>query len=87
VTVARIVLVATRGPCWLSVHLGSATGKAVYEGTLEQGHTARFSSTRLWIRIGAPWNIDATLNGHAVRLPAATGDVVATPASLSPTTG
>lgn len=87
VTLARIVLVATRGPCWLSVHLGSATGKAVYEGTLDQGRTARFSSTRLWIRIGAPWNIDATLNGNAVQLPAATGDVVVTPASLSPTTG
>jgi cytoskeleton protein RodZ len=87
VTVARIVLVATRGPCWLSVHLGSASGRAVYEGTLGQGRTARFSSTRLWIRIGAPWNIDATLNGNAVQLPAATGDVVVTPAGLSPTTG
>jgi cytoskeleton protein RodZ len=83
VKVARIVFVATRGPCWLSVHLGSATGRALYEGTLERGRTARFSSTRVWIRIGAPWNLDATLNGKAVRLPAATGDVVVTPAALS----
>jgi cytoskeleton protein RodZ len=87
VTVARIALVATRGPCWLSVHLGSATGRSVYQGTLEQGRTARFSSTRLWIRIGAPWNLDATLNGKPVQLPASTGDVVVTPASLSATTG
>jgi hypothetical protein len=87
VTVARIVLVATRGPCWLSVHLGSATGRSVYERTLEQGRTARFISTRLWIRIGAPWNIDARLNGKAVQLPASTGDVVVTPAGLSATTG
>ena len=87
VTVARIVLVATRGPCWLSVHLGSATGRSVYERTLEQGRTARFISTRLWIRIGAPWNVDATLNGKAVQLPASTGDVVVTPAGLSATTG
>ena len=85
--VARIVLVATRGPCWLSVHLGSATGRAVYEGTLAQGRAARFSSTRLWIRIGAPWNVDATLNGKTVQLPASTGDVVATPAGLKATTG
>ena len=87
VTVARIVLVATRGRCWLSVHVGSAAGRPVYEGTLEQGRTARFSSTRLWIRIGAPWNLDATVNGKAVRLPASTGDVVVTPAGLSATTG
>ena len=87
VTVTRIVLVATRGRCWLSVHVGSASGRSVYEGMLEQGRTARFSSTRLWIRIGAPWNIDATLSGKAVQLPASTGDVVVTPAGLSATTG
>ena len=86
-TVARIVLVARRGRCWLSIHLGSATGRLVYERTLEQGRTARFVSTRLWIRIGAPWNLDATLNGKAVQLPASTGDVVATPTGLSATTG
>jgi cytoskeleton protein RodZ len=47
VAVARIVIVATRGPCWLSVRRGTATGSLVYEGTLEQDRTARFSSTRL----------------------------------------
>src|SRR6266566_1486581 len=85
-TVARIVLVARRGRCWLSIRLGSATGRLVYERTLEQGRTARFVSTRLWIRIGAPWNLDATLNGKAVQLPASTGDVVATPTGLRATT-
>jgi cytoskeleton protein RodZ len=86
-TVARIVLVARRGRCWLSIHLGSATGRLVYQRTLEQGRTARFVSTRLWIRIGAPWNLDATLNGKAVQLPASTGDVVVTSAGLRATTG
>src|SRR6266566_9651510 len=85
-TVARIVLVARRGRCWLSIRLGSATGRLVYQRTLEQGRTARFVSTRLWIRIGAPWNLDATLNGKAVQLPASTGDVVATPTGLRATT-
>jgi cytoskeleton protein RodZ len=83
--VARIALVARRGRCWLSIHLGSATGKLVYERTLEQGRTARFVSPRLWIRIGAPWNLDATLNGKAVQLPASTGDVVVTPTGLRAT--
>jgi cytoskeleton protein RodZ len=86
-TVARIVLVARRGRCWLSVHQGSATGKLVYERTLEQGRTADFVASRLWIRIGAPWNVDATLNGKAVQLPTATGDVVVTPAGLTGTPG
>src|SRR5438093_10796778 len=62
-TVARSVLVASRGPCWLSVHTGSATGQPLFERTLQPGRTARFISKRLWIRIGAPWNLDATLDG------------------------
>jgi hypothetical protein len=57
----------------------------VYERTLEQGRTARFVSPRLWIRIGAPWNLDATVNGKAVQLPASTGDVVVTPTGLRAT--
>jgi len=76
-------LAATRGPCWLSVRLGSETGRLVYEGTLEQGRTARFSGRRLWIRIGAPWNLAATLKGRAVTLPPALGNIVVTPGGLS----
>jgi hypothetical protein len=50
--------------------------------TLEQGQAVGFSGPRLWIRIGAPWNLDATLNGKRVRLPGSIGNVVATPGSL-----
>jgi len=76
---ARIALVATRGPCWLSVRIGSDTGRVLYERTLEQGQAVGFSGPRLWIRIGAPWNLDATLNGKPVQLPGSLGNVVATP--------
>jgi len=76
---ARIALVATRGPCWLSVRLGSDTGKLLYERTLAQGQAVGLSGPRLWIRIGAPWNLDATLNGKRVQLPGSLGNVVATP--------
>ena len=81
--VARLVIVATRGPCWLGVRIGSDTGPRVYERTLEQGQTARFVSRRLWIRMGAPWNVDATLNGRALGLPATTGNVVVTATGLA----
>jgi hypothetical protein len=80
---ARVVFAATRGPCWLSVRLGSETGRVLYETTLQAGKTARFSGTRLWIRIGAPWNLLATLNGKPVVLPSALGNVVVTPSGLT----
>jgi cytoskeleton protein RodZ len=79
---ARIALVATRGACWLSVRLGSETGTLLYRRTLEQGQTVRFSGPRLWIRVGAPWNLDATLNGKPVQLPATVGNVIAKSSGL-----
>jgi cytoskeleton protein RodZ len=79
---ARIALVATRGPCWLSVRLGSEAGRPLYERTLEQGQAVRFSGHRLWIRVGAPWNLVATLNGKPIRLPGSLGNLIATPNGL-----
>jgi cytoskeletal protein RodZ len=79
---ARIAFVAARGSCWLSVHLGSATGQTLYESTLQPGQSAHFAGSKLWVRIGAPWNVDATLNGKSVQLPTATGDVLVTSAAV-----
>ncbi|MGH2935110.1 MAG: helix-turn-helix domain-containing protein [Gaiellaceae bacterium] len=74
-----LVLTAARGSCWISVKAGSASGTTVYEQTLQQGQTVRFGLGRtLYIRFGAPWNVDAKLAGRTVHLPSQTGDVVAT---------
>jgi hypothetical protein len=81
---ARLAIVATRGPCWLSVRLGSQTGKVLYERTLEQGQSARFVAARLWIRIGAPWNVDATLNGKPASLPSSTANLLLSHSALRP---
>jgi hypothetical protein len=78
-SVARLTLAATRGPCWISVRLGSERGRLLFERTLEPDRAARFVARRLWIRLGAPWNLEATLNRKPVQLPAALGNVVVTP--------
>jgi helix-turn-helix protein/uncharacterized protein DUF4115 len=79
---AQIAFVASRGSCWLSVRLGSATGRVLYEQTLQPGRRAQFAGTHLWIRIGAPWNLDATVDGKRVQLPTATADVMLTAGGL-----
>jgi hypothetical protein len=79
---ASIAFLAAGGSCWLAVRRGSSTGQLLYEGTLQPGQRMRFAGSRLWIRIGAPWNVDATLDGKAVRLPASVGDVMVTPAAV-----
>ena len=81
---AQIAFVATRGSCWLSVRLGSSGGRVLYERTLQPGQRAQFAGAHLWIRIGAPWNIDATLNGKRVQLPTSVADVLVTPGALRP---
>lgn len=77
-----LVLTAARGSCWLSVRLGSEAGRRLHEGMLEEGGSLRFAGRRLWIRLGAPQNLSASVNGKPVRLPADTANVVVTRAGV-----
>jgi cytoskeleton protein RodZ len=76
--VATLVLRATRGPCWLSVRQRSERGRPLFEGTLEPGESRRFADGPLWIRIGAPWNLEASLAGRRLSLPQTVANVVVT---------
>lgn len=81
----QLLLSATRGDTWLSVRLGSATGPVLYEGLLTAGKTLRFHRQGLWIRIGAPWNLDVSVNGRKLRgLPPDTGNVLVAGSALHP---
>jgi cytoskeletal protein RodZ len=82
---ARLILIAARGDCWLSVRTGSREGRVLFGGMLSQGDSLRFVRKKLWVRMGAPWNLTARLNGRALRnLPAKTGNVSITSAGLRP---
>ncbi|HEV2592383.1 MAG TPA: DUF4115 domain-containing protein [Gaiellaceae bacterium] len=61
-----LVIDAARGDCWLQVRSGGATGAVVYEGTLRSGSTMRFAQSSLWVRFGAPANVDAERGGKSV---------------------
>ena len=79
-------LVASGGDVWLSVRAGSATGKVLYEKILQAGSRLRFDRHRLWVRVGAPWNLAITAGGHRMRVPlSAPGDVVVTASGVQQT--
>jgi cytoskeleton protein RodZ len=81
----RLLLTAAGGDCWLSIHKGSSDGPVLFEGMLAEGDSRRFKAHRLWARIGAPWNLDARLNGQAVsELPKDTANVLVTRAGVKP---
>jgi cytoskeleton protein RodZ len=68
-TLARLHVLAARGPCWLQVHRGSATGRILYQGTLERGQDQVFTGRRLWITLDRPENLITFLNGRHRSLP------------------
>ncbi|MBW3593521.1 MAG: DUF4115 domain-containing protein [Actinobacteria bacterium] len=65
--VARLVLTASRGECWVEVRRGGPTGELVFSGTMFEGESERFAARRLWVNFGAAQNLDAKLNGKAVK--------------------
>jgi cytoskeleton protein RodZ len=69
-TAVRMIVTARRGNCWLEVHSGSATGRILFQGTLERGQRKLFSGRKLWITLDRPENLGTILNGRSRVLPA-----------------
>jgi hypothetical protein len=65
----RLIVTAKRGNCWLEVHSGSATGRILFQGTLERTQKKLFSGRKLWITLDRPENLSTILNGHTRLLP------------------
>jgi len=82
----RAVLTATNGRVWLLVRAGDSSGRVLYEGTLEQGQTLPVRlSPRVWMRIGAPSNLEVRLGGKVLGgLPTQPANVVLGRRGLSP---
>jgi hypothetical protein len=49
---------------------------------LAEGESVHFSGKHLWIRLGAPQNLDAQVNGKTAALPDDTANVVVTSAGI-----
>ena len=65
----RLLVKASRGPCWLQVHKSSSTGPILFQGTLDQGQKQLFTARKLWITLDRPENLVTVLNGRTRRLP------------------
>jgi hypothetical protein len=63
-------LTATGEGSWIAARRGSATGPLLWKGTLESGESRRLSGTAIWLRVEAPANLVASVDGDRVSLPA-----------------
>ncbi len=70
-----LVLTAARGECWVEARADSATGRPLYAGTLTTGSSLRFNRPRLWLRLGAPENVDLVVNGRPSAIPSGTAEL------------
>jgi Helix-turn-helix domain len=88
-TPSPLTLSAVHGNSWLLVRIASSSGRIVFDHTLRQGDTARFGlRQRLFISLGAPWNLDARIGRRSVTatLPNTTASMIATRKGLTETT-
>jgi Helix-turn-helix domain/RodZ C-terminal domain len=67
---ARLAVRATLGDSWMEVRAGSAAGRLIYSGTLEQGQRKSFEGRRLHLALAKPANVSVRLGGSPTELPA-----------------
>lgn len=65
---AVFVVKAVGGASLLETRKGGATGKVVFQGTLEKGEQQRFAAKELWLNVGSPENLVVTLGGRPATL-------------------
>jgi helix-turn-helix protein/uncharacterized protein DUF4115 len=65
----RFYVVAAGGSCWLDVRNYSSSGRTLYTGTVEPGQLHGWTARRLWLNVGKPGNLKASLNGRRVTIP------------------
>jgi cytoskeletal protein RodZ len=63
-----LVLTAARGDSTLEVHSLSIAGPILFQGTLLQGKSMRFTGRRIWVSASLPANLDASVNGISTPL-------------------
>jgi cytoskeleton protein RodZ len=81
----RLLVKASRGPCWLQVHKTSATGPILFQGTLDQGQKQLFTARKLWITLDRPENLVTVLNGRTRLLPVGgVKTLIVTPRGIRP---
>jgi hypothetical protein len=72
----KLVVRAVGGGSWMDVRQGSATGRPLFSGTLEQGQSKAFEGRRLQLALAEPQNVVVRVNGKRVVLPEGTAFVV-----------
>ena len=64
--VAYLQIEAVKGSSYVTVHRVGATGKPLFQGTIEKGRTEPFKGKYFWIAVSSPENIRIVVAGRPV---------------------
>jgi cytoskeleton protein RodZ len=62
-----LLVIRARGACWVQLRRGDANGPVLAERTLQAGDVVRVTLARVWLRLGAPWNVTVHRGAALVR--------------------
>jgi hypothetical protein len=63
-----LAITAVRGPSFVAVHRGGASGPVVFQGTVGRGHTEPFVGRRFWVNVSSPENLVVKVRGRRIPL-------------------
>jgi len=67
-TITHALVIRATGPCWVLARRNDANGAVLAQQTLQPGETLRLSAPRVWLRLGAPWNVTVRRGTHIAHL-------------------
>jgi cytoskeletal protein RodZ len=67
-TDAALIVHAVGGRCWIQARRGGPAGSVIAEQTLAQGQSLRLTGQHIWLRLGAPWNVQVERGTQPVKI-------------------
>jgi hypothetical protein len=66
--VPGLAITAVRGPSYVAIHRGGASGKVLFQGTIGRGQTEPFLGRSFWMTVSAPENLVIRVRGKKIHV-------------------
>ena len=66
--VPGLAIAAVRGPSYVAIRRGTASGKVVFQGTIGRGQSEPFTGKRFWITVSTPENLRIEVRGTRIHV-------------------
>jgi hypothetical protein len=64
--VPALAITAARGPSYVAIHRGGASGPVIFQGTIARGQTEPFLGSSFWVNVSSPENLVIRVRGEKI---------------------